>query len=247
MAANPSNNSAATEHTEATAITAADSSNNGAATEHTEATAVLYLEHYDVCDRPTQGHRPRQLCDIATEQICIGSCVLHWSSASQLEMGILSHLDYEIQDRIRMPVSLETLLAIDLRLPVVGRRSPSACVEAIARCVAAFQRATDATEHSPCDEMAAKICSYANAIASKMSPYLRDYIMELIHQYIQNRTYDLAVKNVLDGALLKHHRFWSCISDGRQRNECLNIIEICRNTLNDEGQALRDKLWAVRL
>lgn len=164
-----------------------------------------------------------------------------------LEMGILSHLDYEIQDRIRMPVSLEAVLANDSGLPLVGRRSPSGCVKAIARCVAAFQRATDATEHSQCDEIVAKICSYANAIASKMLPYLRDYMMELIHQYIQNRTYDLAFKSILDGALLEHHRFWSCVSDGRQRNECLNIIEICRNTLNDEGQALRDKLGAVRL
>ena len=200
---------------------AAESSNNSAATEHTQATAVLYLEHYDVCDRPTQGHRPRQLCDVAIEHICIGSCVLHWSNASQLEMGMLSQLDYEIQDRIRMPVSLKTLLASD---PLVAniegrRRSPSGCVEAIARCVAAFQRATDATEHSQCDEIAVKICSYANAIASKKSPYLRDYIMELIHQYIQNRTYDLAVKNVLDAALLERHRFWSCVSYGRQRNE----------------------------
>ena len=76
--------------------------------------------------------------------------------------------------------------------------------------------------------------------------------MELIHQYMQNRTYDLAVKNVLDAALLdpmtsSRHRFWSCVSDGRQRNQCLNIIEICRNTLNDEGQALRDKMAAVCL
>ena len=222
----------------------ADSSNNSAATEHTEATAVLYFEHYDVCDRPTQGHRSRQLCDVGTEHICIGSCVLHWSNASQLEMGILTQLDYEIQDRIRMPVSLETLVTSDPKL-LVGGRSPSACIEAIARCVAAFQRATDATEHSRCDEIASKICSYANAIASKKSPYLRDCITTLIHECIQNRTYDLAVKSVLDGALLERHRFWSCVSDGRQRNECLTIIEICRNALNDEGQALRDKMAAV--
>ena len=228
----------------------ADSSDNSAATERTETTAVLYFEHYDVCDRSTRGHRPRHLRDVATEHICIGSCVLHWSNASDLEMGILAHLDYEIQDRIRMPVSLDTLLARDSALPVVGKRSPSGCVEAIARCVAAFQRATEAYAMAPprpstsqlCDEIASKICSYANAIASKMLPDLRDDVMELIHHYIQNRTYDLAVKSVLNGALLEHHRFWSCVSDGRQRNACLTIIEICSNTLRDEGQFLRDKI-----
>ena len=83
---------------------------------------------------------------------------------------------------------------------------------------------------------------YANAIAKLKSPYLRYYTMTLIHGYIQNRMYDLAVKSVLDGASQEHHRFWSRVSDGRQRNECLTLVEICRNTLNDEGQALRDKM-----
>ena len=138
---------------------------------------------------------------------------------------------------------LTSLLARVSALPVVGKkRSPSASVEAIARCVAAFQRATEAAEHWLCDEIASKMCSYANAIASKRSPHLRDYVMELIHHYVQNRTYDLAVKSVLDGAFLEHHRFWSCVSDGRQRNACLTIIEICSNTLHDEGQFLRDKI-----
>ena len=101
---------------------AADSSYNSAATERTETTAVLYLEHYDVCDRPTREHRPRHLRDVATEHICIGSCVLHWSKASALEMGILARLDYEIQDRIRLPLSLETLLARSSAVLVVRNR-----------------------------------------------------------------------------------------------------------------------------
>ena len=138
----------------------------------------------------------------------------------------------EIQDRIRMPVSLDTLLARDSALPVVGKRSPSGCVEAIARCVAAFQRATEAYVMAApplpstswlCDEIASKICSYANAIASKMLLGLRDDVMELTHHYIQNRIYDLAVKSVLR-ARLEHHRFWSFVSDGRQSNACFAII-----------------------
>ena len=70
----------------ATELTAGSDS---AATERTETTAVLYLEHYDVCDRPTRGH-------VATEHICIGSCVLHWSNASDLEVGIPAHLDLSL-------------------------------------------------------------------------------------------------------------------------------------------------------
>jgi hypothetical protein len=231
---------------------ASDSSTDIAATEHTEATAVQYLYHYNECDRPTQqicptaGHRTRQQCDAATEHICVGSCLLHWSHAAHLEMGVISQLDHEIQDQIRIPVSLDTLWDSDSGLPVVDKRSPSGCVEAIARCVAAFQRATDATEHNQRNDIADKICSYAHAIASKNNPYLRYYIMDLIHQFIQNRTYDLAIKSVLDGAFAIHHRFWSSVRDERARNSCLNIIEFCRNTLFEEGQELRRKIMAMR-
>ena len=90
--------------------------------------------------------------------------------------------------------------------------------------------------------------SLIHSCARSLTPPLIDSpINSLIHRYIQNRTYDLAVKNVLDGAFLGSHCFWSGVSDGRQRNECLTIIEICRNTLNDEGQALRDEMAAVGL
>ena len=179
----------------------------------------------------------------ATEHIRIGPCILHWSQVSNLELGVLRNLHLELQDRIRMPFSFERLLrdCLDDR-NVTQSRSWSSCVEGTARCVAAFQAATDATEHSQCNEIAAKLCSYATALAQRTSPYLREHFLALVYEYIQNRTHDLAVKNVLNGAFLEHHRFWSCVSDGSQRNACLTIIEICSSTLHDEGQFLRDKI-----
>ena len=127
------------------------------------------------------------------------------------------------------------------------QRSPSGYIEAIARCVAAFQHATDAREHHHCEDIVCKIKSYAEALAFKSAPHMRDDIMGLIDQYIRNRTYDLAVRTILDAAWMsERHRFWSCLRDERQRNDCLSIIEICKNTLDDEGRALRSELSAVR-
>ena len=65
--------------------------------------------------------------------------------------------------------------------------------------------------------------------------------MKVIYQYIENRTYDCAVKNILDRALVEGH-----VSDERQYQECLTILQISRNTLNHEGQALRYELWKLR-
>ena len=212
--------------------------------------AVLYLERYDTRDRPTPGHRSRNLCEVATEHICIGSCAIHWSDAAQVELNILSQLDQEIQDRIRLPVSADTLFESDARPE--KKRSPSGYVEAIAHCVAAFQRATDATEHSQCVEIASKICAHANGLARRchlQNSSDRRQFMEVIHRYIHNRTCDLAVKSVVNGAFEEHHRFWSRLRasedhhrDGCQRNECLTILEICNKTLMHEGQALREEM-----
>ena len=203
-----------------------------AATEHPEPTAALFLQHDRACERG----------DAATEHICIGSCWLHWSNATQLELGILSQLDQAIQDRTHIPVALTTLLDIDSEEPVVEHKSPSSCVEAIARCVAAFQLAAAATEHSECNEITLKLCKYAHTIARKSSPYRRHCIMECIHQYIENRTYDVALRNVLDGTFIDEDRFWSCVRDERQRQGCLTVIEIIRNALTDEADALRHEL-----
>ena len=137
---------------------------------------------------------------------------------------------------------------IDLDPLVVEQKSPSSCVEAIARCVAAFQLANAATEHNQRNDIVHKlcICAYAHTIACKNAPYRRHFIMELIQQYIENRTYDVAVRSVLDRACIEGDRFWSCLPDERQRQGCITIVDIIRNTLADEGEALRHRLWAAR-
>ena len=184
----------------------------------------------------------------ATEHIRIGPCILHWSQVSNLELGVLRNLHLEIQDRIRMPVSRERFFASDSQDDgiVTQSRSWPGTVEAIARCVAAFQKATDATQHSQCNEIAAKLCSYATALAQRTSPYLRENFLALVYEYIQNRTYDLALKNMVNRVFEDiGDGFWSGLSE-RQRSECLTLLEICTNAVTDHGQALRDEVASLR-
>ena len=197
------------------------------------------------------------LFDAATEHIRIGPCILHWSQAAKLELGVLNALHIEIQTRFRMPVSFERLLCDCLDDgSVTQSRSWSHCVEGIAHCVAAFQAATDATEHSKCKalglmrlkEIAAKLCSYATALTQMTSPYLRDHFFTLLYEYVRNQTYDLAVKNILNRACAyPGDPCWSWVGAGRQRSECLNLIQMSAKALSDYAQALRDEMASLRL
>ncbi len=115
-----------------------------------------------------------------------------------------------------MPVSFERFFASDCQDDgiVTQSRSWSGIVEAIARCVAAFQNATDATEHSQCNGIAAKMCSYATALAQRTSPYRREHFPALVYVFIQNRTYDLASKNMVNRVFEDiGDAFWSGLSE----------------------------------
>jgi hypothetical protein len=233
------------------------------ATEYTQPNVFLYLEYNDVHDT---GDSCLEAGAAATEHIRIGPCLLHWSQVSNLELGVLRNLHHEIQDRSRMPVSFERFFARVEALVrcvaavqnatdatkhsycqddgiVTQSRSWSGAIEAIARCVAAFKNATDAAEHGQCNEMAVKLCSYATALAQRTSPYVREHFLAVLYEYIQNRTYDLALKKVLVDI---EAGFWWRLSE-RQRSKCCTLLEICITAGTHHEQALQHKMASCRL
>ena len=217
---------------------------DAAAAERKEITSALCLE--EACSwLPSKSIALSSSSQRCTEHICIGPCIFHWSQVSQVELEILAQLHYEIKLRVRLPLSLDALCKHD-DIWIAPQRSPSGYIEAMSRCVAAYQRATDAGQHRQCDDIVCKIKSYAEALALKSPAHMRPAIMKLIHDYIRNRTYNLAVKFILDGSLLaERNRFWCCMRDERQRNDCLNIIATCQHHLADEDCALRRELATV--
>ena len=177
----------------------------------------------------------------ATEHIRIGPCMFHWTLVAELELGVLCRLHNEVQNQIRMPVSFEQLLATEYNDARISGRSWAGCVEAIARCVAAFQKAADATEHSACQEITDKICAYADELARKTSPYLRSHLMEILFKFIQNRIYDLAFKKSVDAIFEETgDGFWSGDCSG------LWILEICAKNVSEHGNMLRTELQSLR-
>ena len=228
-----------------------------AATEHTEPNVPICLEYTDVHDLDgnvhlslssttprTTTHYARHRCSMhdtaATEHVKIGPCIFHWSQVSTIELGVLAKLHLEIESRVRMPVSMWELESD--RQDNTPSRSWAGAVETIARCVAAFQNAIDAAQHTQCKQISAKICSCATTLTQKTSPYLRDHLLQLLYDYMQNRTYDLALKNIVNGALDRRRErtnsFWSCSRARRQRSECLDIIQICIDAVTRHGDRM---------
>ena len=131
----------------------------GDATERAATTEVMTTPSFDA-----------ETCDIA-----IGPCRLR---CMNYELEIFCKMQDEINRRFRVPVALEQLLRRynDTQCdagwnPTMPSKSWSGTIEAISRCIAAFQKATDATEHIQCQDIATKTCDYAIALARKTLPY----------------------------------------------------------------------------
>lgn len=197
--------------------------------------------------------------DAATDDIVIGPCRLR---CMKIEHGTLCTMHEEIENRFRVPVSLEQLLQkYEHTLCDPGMRagylSPgkgwSGTIEAISRCIAAFQKAADATEHIQCRDIATKACDYAIALAWKTPAYCgRTDLLALVHQFMQNRTYNLAFIHLLNQSCLCEHEddsFWSLVSDlstvpwcRSQKEECLRIIELCMDAIKNHADHLQRQM-----
>ena len=200
--------------------------------------------------------------DAATDDIAVGPCRLR---CMKNEQWMLCKMQEEIERRYRVPVSLKQLLKkyeharrdwIDSNTQYtnwspIGGKTWSSIIEAMSRCIAAFQKATDATEHRECQCIATKLCDYAIALARKTPADCgHEDLLALVHQFMQNRTYNLAFKHLLDRAFHAEHEdddlFWSLVSDSPQKEECLRIIEMCMDAIRNHADRLRRQMEAYK-
>ena len=197
--------------------------------------------------------------DAATDDIAVGPCRLR---CMKNEHWVLCKMQEEIERRFRVPVSLKQLLekyehtrfdagkSWSANHPSMQGKSWSATIEAISRCIAAFQKATDATEHSECQCIATKTCDYAIALTRKTPAYCgREDLLALVHQFIQNRTYNLAFIHLLDRACLCEHedeRFWLLVRHS-SKEECLQTIEVCMNAIMNHADQLLRQMEVYKL
>ena len=221
---------------------------NSAATEHANVDNTEPCEG-DATERAATTEVMTTLAfDAATCDIAIGPCRLRCMKS---EHWMLCKMQEEIERRFRVPVSLEQLLEKyeHTRCDTgwnqkISGKSWSAIIEAISRCMAAFQKATDATEHSECQCIATKTCDYAIALARKTPAYSgHEELLALVHQFMQNRVYNIAFIHLLDRANDSEHEdddsFWSLVRDVPHpsfwKEECLRTMEVCMDAIRNHA------------
>jgi hypothetical protein len=184
-----------------------------------------------------------------TEEIWISPCKLLCMTH---DIRMLSRMQDEIRSRFRVPVALEQLLhtyACNQQYSAKGK-SWSSTIEAISRCSAAFQKAAAATEHTECQGIANQICDYAIDLTNKTPAYcVRTDLLTIVHQFIENRTYNLAFTALLDESFIKRHcrsqdELWPFDSVGQQKDECLLIMDMCMHAIKNHADHL---LWEVEV
>ena len=240
---------------------------NSAATEHADVDNTEPRES-DATERATRDVTlvmTTPSFDAETCDIKIGPCRLRCMS---YEIEILCKMQDEIQRRFRVPVSLRQLLQRYQNTtcdagwnPTLPDKPWTGTIEAISRCIAAFQKAADATEHSACQDTANKTCEYAIALAHKTPAYCpREDLLALVHQFMENRTYNLAFTHLLNQAFRAEHEpeapFWSIAGGSLAsgwphtihtiKQECLQIIERCTDAIRNQADQLRREMDAYR-
>ena len=221
-------NSAATEH----ANVENTEPREGDATERAATTEVMTTPSFDA----------------ETCVITIGPCRLR---CMNYEFEILCKMQDEINRRFRVPVSLQQLLEGYKHTerdagwnPTMQRKSWSGTIEAISRCIAAFQTATDAADHNACLDIAIETCDYAIALTQKTPAYCpREELLGLLHQFMENRTYNLAFTHLLNQLFLSEHErdgpFWILAElELDMKQECLRIINKCMCAIRNQADHL---------
>ena len=179
--------------------------------------------------------------DVTVQFIVIGPCKLHWSEVKDLRLGTLRLLQQNIQDRFRVPVTfaqLHSQYASRQNSSAKKRKqSYSGILETISRCVAAFQRAHDATEHFETQRIASQISDHAMLLTERIIQGSQHFeFLQLLAEFIINRTYNLAFKAVQD----QYRACGRCERLEYQR--CIDVMQTCCHEIHDSYVQLRIRM-----
>ena len=111
----------------------------------------------------------------------------------------------------------------------------STSIESISRCVAAYHHAVIATEHDACEEIVNNINTLAHMICKKTD--VSDQLLKLLHQWIENRSINIALRLSLNRCLEKF-TFWEHIT-AEKRAQAVSLLETAMAIIRTDGEELR--------
>ena len=215
---------------------ATENSGEGLSTEYAGLDVSVATEHED---SELSG-----VFDVNVQFIVIGPCKLHWSEVKDLQLGTLRLLQQNIQERFRVPVTLAQLHSQYESKQNSSANKPnksySGVLETISRCVAAFQRAHDASEHFEAQRIASQISDHAMLLTERIAQGSQHFeFLQLLAEFIINRTYNLAFKAVQD-------RYRACGRDSMieslESQRRIDVVQTCFTRIHDSYVQLRIRM-----
>ena len=127
-----------------------------------------------------------------------------------------------------------------------NNRSWSGTIEAISRCVAAYERAANAYEISNCEDIMSKLLRYVQSLLQKCvsNVYLRQHVTSIITDYIWNRCCNVASRMLLDDIVTSGKR--STTSSQQDLNYTVDLLEHCADYLKTYSDEILTELLYYR-
>lgn len=192
--------------------------------------------------------------------VSIGSVKIRHDASNEPAARVLEFVQHEIHIRLMNFTSDETRdycscsateqtdtsVRGRIRDLYYNKHSWSGTTEAISRCVAAYQRAADALEISACEDIMNKLKRHVQALLQKCVPnaYVRQHVMDIIMDYIWNRSCNVALHMLLDDILTSEERLTK--QKQQELNYALDLLEACAGCLRISGDEILAELSHYR-
>ena len=201
--------------------------NSNAATEHTEALQWISTMFPSTEDNTHYTHLAAVILDAAMERTGLTARTEAWFNS----------LKQDVIDATFVPMTRCDLVRRSAIPPAKKQRKGSVwstSIESISRCVAAYHHAVIATEHDACEEIVNNINTLAHMICKKTD--VSDQLLKLLHQWIENRSINIALRLSLNRCLEKF-TFWEHIT-AEKRAQAVSLLETAMAIIRTDGEEL---------
>ena len=214
-------------------VSAWSASTSSAATEHgtgplLQSTAGAAIEH-----NAHHTHLAAVILDVAMERTALSG----YPTAARKEAWF-KNLKRDIIDVTFVPLTRCALARRSARPPKKKQRKGGiwpTSIESISRCVAAYHRAANGAEHDECDGIVDNIGAYAHTLCMRTDD--PDQLVKLLHQWIENRSINMALKLSIDRCLAEL-TFWKYVNS-EERARAVHLVETAIEIVRMNGDELR--------
>ena len=115
-------------------------------------------------------------------------------------------------------------------------------MESISQSIEAYNTAASAADHDACDQIVASIGAYAHTL--RLRTQRHHEFINMLHQWIENRSINVALRRTLDGVFTEG-TCWQRLSP-EERARAAEILELSFDTVRASGDMLRSGMYSLR-